>query len=475
LVTASISALSVLAMVDDLGAELAEVLAPRLGPGLTVSDVRRLSSGASRQTWRFDATPTGGPRRRYVLQREMVAGGPHPDGGPQPLGVGDQARLLTAARREGVPVPVVVASGEMKGLQFIVSEWLEGEALPPPMLRDPALAPGRARLTQDCARALAAIHRISSAENPGLEHVDRLAVYRQWLDAMAEPRPVLEFAYRWLVRNRPPPGSPVVVHGDFRLGNLLVSARGLEGVLDWELAHIGDRHEDLAWPTIRAWRFDRYRQPGTFPEPDAWLSAYADAAGSDVPIDLAAFRWWQVAGTWIWAVMSGMLARRHLEGWVASVEHAMIGRRVCESEWDLLELLACSERAVSRSAAGGAAAAGELHGRPTARELVEAVAGFLRQQLEPQLDGVLRYQLRIAIRSLEVVGRELDLGPDQEGAHQQRLASLGVDDYAGLAAAIRAGRFDEEPELAGLVEVLRADAQDRLLVANPRWLQPDRA
>jgi aminoglycoside phosphotransferase (APT) family kinase protein len=250
-----------------------------------------------------------------------------------------QARLLIAAAAQGVPVPVVVASGEMGGRQFIISEWLEGEALPPKLLRDPALAPGRARLMHDCAHALVGIHDIPTVEDLGLSRPDRLEIYRGWLDVVDEPRPVLEMAYRWLTSNRPVPGPAVVAHGDFRLGNLLVDAGGLRAVLDWELAHIGDRHEDLAWPTIRAWRFDRHREAGTFPEPDRWLAAYATAAGPGVAIEPDAFRWWQVAGTWMWAVMSAMLARRHLDGWVASLEHALIGRRVCESEWDLLELL----------------------------------------------------------------------------------------------------------------------------------------
>jgi hypothetical protein len=113
-----------------------------------------------------------------------------------------------------------------------------------------------------------------------------------------------------------------------------------------------------------------------------------------------------------------------------------------------------------------------LHGRPTARELVDAVAGFLRDQLEPHVEGALRYQLRVAVRALEVVARELELGPPQEDDHRVRLAALGMADDRVLAAAIRAGRFDESPDL---VQALRADARDRLLVANPRWLDSDRA
>jgi aminoglycoside phosphotransferase (APT) family kinase protein len=323
----------------DLDAEISAALAMTLGDGITVSDLQPLSSGASRQSWRFQAAARGQPARAYVLQREMVAGGAGSGGGSSYLGTGRQAGVLLAAARHGVPVPPVVATGTMAGRQFLVTGWLAGEALPPKLLRDPQLARGRARLMDDCARALARIHSIPPTRDLELDQRDSLALYRDALDAVGEPRPVLEYAYRWLVRHRPDPEPPVVVHGDFRLGNLLIDASGLRAVLDWELAHIGDRHEDLAWATIRAWRFDRHREPGTFPDPEGWLAAYAMAAGRDVRVDPDRFRWWQVAGTWIWAVMSAMLARRHLDGWVASVEHATIGRRVCESEWDLLELL----------------------------------------------------------------------------------------------------------------------------------------
>jgi hypothetical protein len=111
-----------------------------------------------------------------------------------------------------------------------------------------------------------------------------------------------------------------------------------------------------------------------------------------------------------------------------------------------------------------------LHGRPTARELVEAVAGFLRELMEAQTEEAARYQLRVARRTLEVVCRELEQGPAQEEAHRGRLAALGVADDVALAAAIRAGRLDDHP---GLMEALRADARDRLLVANPGWLLSD--
>ncbi|MGH9114947.1 MAG: phosphotransferase family protein [Acidimicrobiales bacterium] len=476
-------------MGDEVAGDIAIALAPRLGGEVEVSDLRALTSGASRQSWRFEASGGGFPARPYVLQREMVPASARPAGEPAPLGMGVQGLLLERAAGQGVPVPPLVATGEMHGLGYLITEWLEGEALPPRMLRDPGLSSGRARLTEDCAAALAGIHRI----DPGgldLQEGDRLSLYRHRLDQIGEPRPVLELAYRWWAANQPQPGPAVVVHGDFRLGNLLVGPHGLQAVLDWEIAHLGDRHEDVAWATLRPWRFDRHRERGTFPEPAPWVEAYNAAAGPGNSVVASKLLWWQVAGTWTWAVMSAMQARRHLDGWVDSLEHATIGRRVCESEWDLLELLpggtatpAAAPKPASTAPATPATPAtvatpatpatvasdrGDLHGRPTVGELLAAVRSMLSGRIAEDVSVSLRHQVRIAVHALEVVCRELELGPAQEQAHRARLAALGATDDAALARAIRAGRFD--PRDPTLRAALEADTRARLEVANPLWL-----
>lgn len=325
-------------MGDDPSPDVKKALEPVLGADVVVSGLQALTSGASRQSWRFEAGSPGQAPKAYVLQQEMMPSEGRSDGPTGPLSMKTQARVLQAAYQSGVPVAPIVTAGQFDGRQFIIADWLDGEALPPKMLRDPDLAAGRAGLIEDCARALVAIHGMS-AEGLGLYEMDRLAVYRSALDTMGEPRAVLELGYRWLIENRPEPGPLTVVHGDFRLGNLLVGRAGLQAVLDWEMTHLGDPHEDAAWATIRAWRFDRHREPGTFPETEPWIEAYNAAAEPGRALDPDAMRWWQVAGTWGWAVISAMQARRHLDGWVQSLEHAVIGRRVCESEWDLLELL----------------------------------------------------------------------------------------------------------------------------------------
>jgi uncharacterized protein DUF6285 len=110
-----------------------------------------------------------------------------------------------------------------------------------------------------------------------------------------------------------------------------------------------------------------------------------------------------------------------------------------------------------------------LHGRPTSEELVDAVAALLRDQVSEQVDGATRHQLRIAVHALEIVARELALGPGQERAHRAGLAELGFDDDASLAQAIRSGRVEDSPQLR---RVLREDTRARLVVANPKWLPP---
>jgi aminoglycoside phosphotransferase (APT) family kinase protein len=108
-------------------------------------------------------------------------------------------------------------------------------------------------------------------------------------------------------------------------------------VLDWELAHVGDPMEDLGWLCVKAWRFGVDRPVGGFGEYADLFAAYEDASGRAVDPDVV--RWWEVLGTLKWGIMCIAQAFTHLSGTVRSVELATIGRRVCENEWDLLELI----------------------------------------------------------------------------------------------------------------------------------------
>lgn len=107
----------------------------------------------------------------------------------------------------------------------------------------------------------------------------------------------------------------------------------------------------------------------------------------------------------------------------------------------------------------------ELHGRPTAAELLDAVREFLAEDVVAATEGRLRFHARVAANAVAIVERELRLRDQQLVEHRAALARLGVESEAELAAAIRAGAFDDR--MAELVAVVRETVRARLRVANP--------
>ncbi len=304
-----------------LGDALAEVL------GEPVAKLQRLSGGASRETYAFEA---GG--RSLVLRLDT----PGQPGIGLPLSL--EVELMRAAAAAGVPSPEVVASGDESsplGAAFVVSAYVAGETIPRRILRDEALAGARTHLAAQCGRILAEVHRMEAPG--GLEHADPLEALSALLAATGEPLPALEYGLRRLARTRPPGGRTTVVHGDFRNGNLIVGADGVRAVLDWELAHLGDPLEDLGWLCVKAWRFGAPLPVGGFGTYDDLVAAYEEAGGD--PVDREALRWWETFGVLRWGVICVMQAQRHLSGGERSVELAVIGRRTCQNEWDLLRML----------------------------------------------------------------------------------------------------------------------------------------
>ncbi|OBF29377.1 acyl-CoA dehydrogenase [Mycobacterium sp. ACS1612] len=309
--------------------QLAAVLRPVLGD-VTVENLRALTGGASRTTWAFDAV--GNDRRPLILRT-----GPPDD---VHAGMELEAAVQQRAAAAGAPVPHILAadnSAAALGNPYLICDAIAGETIVRKIQRSLDDA-GRGRLLRQCAEALAAIHR-ADPDGIGLAEADQLAGWRQRLDEMGDTTATFEWAFRWLGRHRPPPSPRVLVHGDFRMGNLIVDDGGLAAVLDWELVHTGEVYEDLAWFCIRAWRFGASESLGAggLGSVEAFLSAYEAAA--NVTLDRDAFRWWLVAATLSWGVICRFQAERHLSGQTPSVELAAIGRRVAETEWDLLDLL----------------------------------------------------------------------------------------------------------------------------------------
>ena len=311
---------------------LVEVLTPVLGGGIAVENLRELTGGASRTTWSFDAV--GASTRRALILRTGPPDEVH-------AGMELEAGAQRAAAAAGAPVPHVLVSDDSAaalGNPFLICDFIGGETIVRRIQR--ALDDdGRAKLLIQCARALAAIHRAEIPGDLGLSEQDQISQWRGQLDEMGDTTATFEWTFRWLAANRPPASPHRLVHGDFRMGNLIVDGSGLAAVLDWELVHIGEVYEDLAWFCIRAWRFGAPQRLGAggLGSIESFLTAYEDASGT--ALDRAAIRWWLVLATLRWGIICRYQAERHLSGQTRSVELATIGRRVCETEWDLLCLL----------------------------------------------------------------------------------------------------------------------------------------
>ncbi|MHC9293206.1 phosphotransferase family protein [Mycobacterium sp. LTG2003] len=316
----------------DLPGALAEVLAPVLDPDVAVENLRELTGGASRTTWSFDAV-TSSARRALILRT-----GP-PD--EVHAGMELEAGAQRAAAAVGAPVPHVLVADNSAGAlgnPFLICDFIAGETIVRRIQRQLDDA-GRAKLLTQCAQALAAIHRAEPPRMPGLAEQDQLTQWRGQLDEMGDTTATFEWTFRWLAANRPPPSPHRLVHGDFRMGNLIVDGSDLAAVLDWELVHLGEVYEDLSWFCIRAWRFGAPQSMGAggLGSIENFLTAYEEAGG--MAVDRAAIRWWLVQATLRWGIICRYQAERHLSGQTRSVELATIGRRVCETEWDLLDLL----------------------------------------------------------------------------------------------------------------------------------------
>ncbi len=319
--------------------------------GVDVTGLSRLAGGSSKQVWAVDVT-LAGETKPLVLRINPNRPTPGEGFAAQSGGFEGEFALLQAMHRRGAPVPAVhwtCLDPEVLGGPFYLMDRIEGETIPRRILRSDALEGARAALPQQLGRALARIHATDLVAE-GLEWLpgppqgqsspeSQLAQVRAGLDLHPEPLPASELAYRFLEQNTPEQKDRTLVHGDFRMGNVIVGPEGLRSVLDWELAHVGDPHEDLAWMCTKTWRFGRVDQPvGGVGPLEPFYAAYEAESGR--MLDRSALRYWEllcsakVVCVWIFQV------RAYLTGANPSVEQAVIGRRIAETELDLLELLA---------------------------------------------------------------------------------------------------------------------------------------
>lgn len=422
------------------------------GARLPLEHLGRLSGGANMESWSFDWGGSG-----YVLRRapsaEMMEG--------RPFGHDVEAALVRAARAAGVKAPEIVGElAESDGLGTgYVMKRVEAEVNPGAILAGPPPS-----LLSDIARELAAIHAMPHVEGvPPMDTAEALAALRERFEAYGGDRPIIALALKWCADNLPEPVEPRLVHGDFRMGNLMVGDDGLAAVLDWELAHLGDAHEDLAWGCVGAWRFGHADKPafgcGGF---DALFVAYEAAGGGKV--DPARFRFWLIYRTLWWALGCLQMGEIWRTGVDAGLERAVIGRRTSENELELLLLLEEDAPETQRLPIRlDAPPPVRRMGEPSTVELLEAVRDWIGSDVKDKADGRDKFMAAVAMNALGMLIREQE---NPVGVHDKALADdllTGRQTLAtpGLLAKLRKDALaklgNDVPKYAGLA------------VAKARW------
>ena len=298
-----------------------EALEAVLGP---ITDPVLLAGGASKEAWAVDA---GGER---LLVRRAAVGVIH----RHTLSLEHEFEVLSAAYEAGVKVPrPILYIAELDGREAFVMERLDGETIGRRIVRMDVPA----TLATEMAEQLARIHAIPHERLPFLQEasLDRLA---DELDDVGEPHPAIELGLWWLRANHPARRTPVVSHGDYRIGNVVVDESGLVGILDWEFAHVDDPVRDLGFGLVRAWRFGvDDKRLGGIGDAEPYLERYNETTGFDVrPEELD---YWELAGNVAWAIGCLTQAQRHLRGQDRSVELAVLGRLGAEVELEICHLL----------------------------------------------------------------------------------------------------------------------------------------
>jgi len=303
--------------------------------GAPVTNLKRLSGGASQESWQFICDD-----KAFVLRRNP--GGQKTSQNALPKA--SEAAIIDAAAAAGIAVPRVsyICTPTDDIGEAYVMDFIQGETIARKILRDAEFDAVRPNLAAQSGELLARLHQIDVTTLPELPYSDaqgELEKYAGFLHAHKQPHPVFELAAKWLSDNLPAARAPALVHGDFRNGNLMVSPEdGLVALLDWELTHIGNPMEDLGWPCVPSWRFGQHHLPvGGFGQRANFYAAYRAKGGE---IDEASARFWEILGTLKWGIMCAVLMSSTFEsGADASVERGSIGRRSSETEIDLLRML----------------------------------------------------------------------------------------------------------------------------------------
>ena len=459
-------------MADLFDEKLTAVLAHAIAGFEALVSCVRLSGGASQETYRIEIL-SGGRKRLLAMRR--ATGGEYDAGFSGTPGLAVEAMLFDIARKAGVPEPEVhytLKPEDGLGAGFIM-EWLEGETLGARINKLPELDQVRPKLARECGRILARIHDIdldaSGLRDVLTETATGELVRKMWdeYQTFETPQPMIDFTARWLLDNLPPQTGHRLTHSDFRNGNIMVVPEGIVAVLDWELAYIGDPVRDLGWICTNSWRFGRYELPvGGFGTRDELLAGYEAECGRKIDPDH--LRFWEVFGSFWWAIGCLKMQDSWRHGPEPSVERPGIARRSSECQTDCANLIIPGPAELLQPSI-----ATTTVDMPSSEELLASVRDFLRKDVRGALDDRNGFMALVASNSLDIVIRELKLGRITREAEQDRLSRLvgstgSLDELRWqLVMGLRSGEIALDHP--GLADHLRNTVVNQLAIDQPKY------
>ena len=431
----------------------------------------RLSGGASQETYRIVIRTDKGERK--LAMRRSIGGMMDSVESVLP-GLLVEAELFKQARNAGVPEPeVFYVTKPEDGLgEAFIMEWLDGETLGARIVRSKEFEKIRPHLAYECGQILARIHSID-LKKTGLDKMLSTAepadlVRASWDQYIGynTPQPMIDYTGRWLMDNLPKNTEKTLSHSDFRNGNIMFSPeKGVMAVLDWEIANIGDPMRDLGWICTNSWRFGRSDLPvGGFGAYEDLFRGYEDVSGKKV--DPEHVKFWEVFGSFWWAVGCLTMVERYRVGPDQTVERPGIGRRTSECQVDCVNLLFPGP--ADLVTAKEDALSSEM---PRIDELVISVRDFLRKDIMASTKGRNNFMARVAGNSLDIVLRDLSLGEAHRKREHERLKALFSDDGDletlrwQLVKGLRDGSMPLDSP--GLKEHLRSTVVNQIAIDQP--------
>lgn len=441
------------ASTDHLAEGLARVCA-RAGLDAPVG-LTRLTGGATMESWHFFSAGGGFVLRRAPSLEFMDN---------RPFGHDTEAAIIRAANSAGVTAPRVVA--ELQPVDGIGSGFVMQSLPGTPNPKEILEFEDADALLKDAAQDLARIHSLKPGDLPDavpvMDYRQATADLKAQFEEAGGDRPIIALGLKWMEDNCPDPCEPVLIHGDYRMGNLLAEPGKLTGVLDWELAHFGDPHEDLAFGCMAVWRFHRYDRPALgLGSLDGYFAAYEAESGRKV--DRNRFRYWLIHRTVWWAVGCLNMARIWRSGEDRMLERVVISRRTSEQELDLLMLLEEDAPEEERSPCLRVVDGLDDEGEASLGEIATAVAEWL-ETIKPVMEGHNRFQLAVARNALGIIAREERYLPwivSERELAEECLAGTKTVSTPGLLAHQRQKAFEKLS-----VDVPKYPA---LAVARERW------